>query len=162
MVECAIALSNGNVSTETISEILTLGKDMIAKPVELLDGVREVLQYLGEKYRLFLLTKGDLLDQERKLQRSGLSVYFHHIEVLSDKKENNYKELLEHLEVDVAEFLMIGNSLKSDVLPIINIGAQAIHVPFHTTWTHETVHEDDTNGKHYKTVASVKEILNYL
>lgn len=162
MVECAIALSNGKIPVATLSGILELGKAMMEKPVELLEGIEEVLKYLNEKYRLFLLTKGDLLEQERKLKKSGLSAYFHHIEVLSDKKEANYRHLLEHLEVDVTEFLMVGNSLKSDVLPIVNIGAQAIHVPFHTTWSHEIVGDEEKNGKHYKTLASVKEILNYL
>lgn len=161
MIESAIDLSNGKVSVQTISEILKIGKDMITKPVELLDGVQEVLEKLSKKYRLILLTKGDLLDQERKLEKSGLSAYFHHIEVLSDKKETNYSNLLEHLEIDVQEFLMIGNSLKSDVLPLINIGAQAVHVPFHTTWAHELVPEHDDNGD-YRTLDTLREILDYL
>ncbi|UOB17019.1 HAD family hydrolase [Abyssalbus ytuae] len=161
MIESALDLSNGKISTQIISQILDLGKKLIAKPVELLDGIEEVLQQLSENYRLILLTKGDLLDQERKLEKSGLSQYFHHIEVLSDKKEHNYQNLLEHLEINTKEFLMIGNSLKSDVLPIVNIGAHAIHVPFHTTWQHELVHEDDNNGG-YKTVENIKEVLKYL
>src|SRR5690606_25116712 len=103
----------------------------------------QVLEQLKGKYRLIVLTKGDLLDQERKLERSGISAYFHHVEVLSDKKEDNYLNLLNHLEIDVKNFLMVGNSLKSDVLPIINIGAQAVHVPFHTTWQHEEVSNEN-------------------
>lgn len=126
MIESALDLSNNKVPQETIAQILELGKKMISHPVELLDGVEEVLAKLSGKYRLIVLTKGDLLDQERKLERSGLSQYFHHVEVLSDKKESNYKNLLDHLNIDVKEFLMIGNSLKSDVLPILNIGAQAV------------------------------------
>ncbi len=161
MIESAIELSNGKIQVQTIESILDLGKELISKPVELLDGIEEVLKKLNKKYRLILLTKGDLLDQERKLEKSGLTAYFHHIEVLSDKKEYNYSNLLEHLEIDVNEFLMIGNSLKSDILPIINIGAQAVHVPFHTTWQHEMVNEKDNNGG-YKTVENIKEILNYL
>ncbi|MCM5662881.1 HAD family hydrolase [Galbibacter mesophilus] len=161
MVESAIDLSNGKVDNATISKILNLGKEMLNKPVEVLDGVEEVLKTLVDKYRIILLTKGDLLDQERKLEKSGLSKYFHHIEVLSDKKEENYKNLLEHLEIDVNEFLMVGNSLKSDVLPIVNIGAKAIHVPFHTTWAHEMVKEEDASGN-YKTAEHIKEILKWL
>ncbi|WP_410504027.1 HAD family hydrolase [Galbibacter sp. BG1] len=161
MIESAIDLSNGRVDNATISKILHLGKEMLLKPVEVLDGVEEVLKSLVDKYRIILLTKGDLLDQERKLEKSGLSKYFHHIEVLSDKKEENYKNLLEHLEINVKEFLMVGNSLKSDVLPIVNIGAQAVHVPFHTTWAHEMVKEEETNGS-YKTAEHIKEILNWL
>ena len=114
MIESALDLSNNRISQATITEILNLGKEMLSHPVELLGGVEQVLEALKDKYRLIVLTKGDLLDQERKLEKSGLSKYFHHVEVLSDKKEANYKNLLEHLEIPVEEFLMIGNSLKSD------------------------------------------------
>ncbi|MGB7392910.1 MAG: HAD family hydrolase [Pricia sp.] len=161
MVESALEISNHQVSQATVSEILKLGKRMIEHPVELLDGVREVLHSLKDKYRLIVLTKGDLLDQERKLERSGLSDFFHHVEVLSDKKEENYLHLLNHLKVDVKEFLMIGNSLKSDVLPLLNIGAQAVHVPFHTTWQHEEVKVEE--GEHnYLKINKLTEVLPYL
>jgi len=149
MVESALELSNYNVPTKTIEAILNIGKDMLNKPVELLDGVEAVLKVLSQKYRLILATKGDLLDQERKLEKSGLTKYFHHIEVLSDKKEANYSKLLNNLDINPSEFLMIGNSLKSDVLPLVNIKAHAVHVPFHTTWAHEEVTEEEKNGKAY-------------
>lgn len=161
MIESALDLSNNSISQETISEILDLGKKMISHPVELLDGVEEVLERLVSKYRLIVLTKGDLLDQERKLEKSGLSKYFHHVEVLSDKKESNYRKLLEHLEIQVEEFLMVGNSLKSDVLPILNIGAQAVHVPFHTTWAHELVTDTTPQNNHLK-INTLMDILKYL
>jgi putative hydrolase of the HAD superfamily len=161
MIESAMELSNNNVPQETINKILEIGKHMIARPVELLDGVEEVLGTLEKKYRLIVLTKGDLLDQERKLDRSGLSKYFHHVEVLSDKKEVNYKNLLDHLEIEVGEFLMVGNSLKSDVVPILNIGAAAVHVPFHTTWAHEVVPEEEQPNDHL-TLNSLKDLLKYL
>jgi putative hydrolase of the HAD superfamily len=162
MVEAALEISNNSVSHTSILDILDIGKTMINKPVELLDGVEEVLQTLSIKYRLILATKGDLLDQERKLENSNLTKYFHHIEVLSDKKEANYSKLLNHLDINPSEFLMVGNSLKSDVLPLVNIKAQAIHVPYHTTWEHEKVNEEDTNGKVYKTVKNIDEILQLL
>ena len=162
MVESALELSNHNVSHKTLEAILNIGKDMLNKPVELLDGVEEVLSAVSKKYRLILATKGDLLDQERKLEKSGLTNYFHHIEVLSDKKEANYSKLLKHLDIEPSEFLMIGNSLKSDVLPLVNINANAIHVPFHTTWAHEEVTEKETNGKAYKTINSLPDILKML
>ncbi|HMB65061.1 MAG TPA: HAD family hydrolase, partial [Eudoraea sp.] len=161
MIESALVLSNNSIPQTTITKILDLGKEMISRPVEVIDGVEKVLRHLQNKYRLIVLTKGDLLDQERKLDRSGLSKYFHHVEVLSDKKEENYLNLLEHLEVPVNQFLMIGNSLKSDVMPIVNIGAQAIHVPFHTTWAHEVVSLEDHNNNHL-TVNKITEILKYL
>ncbi|MBC2844883.1 HAD family hydrolase [Winogradskyella flava] len=159
MIELAIELSNSSVSNDIISKMLDIGKDMINKPIELLDGVEQVLKSLSKDYRLILATKGDLLDQERKLEKSGLLQYFHHIEVLSEKQEANYKKLLRHLDINPSEFLMVGNSLKSDILPLVNIGAQAIHVPFHTTWQHEKVTKKETNGMEYKTVDSLSEIL---
>ena len=159
MVESALELSNYNISTKTIESILNIGKDMLNKPVELLDGVEDVLKTLSKKYRLILATKGDLLDQERKLEKSGLTDYFHHIEVLSDKKEANYSNLLNHLDINPSEFLMVGNSLKSDVLPLVNIRAHAIHIPFHTTWAHEEVSDAEKNGKAYKTVNVLNDIL---
>ena len=162
MVESAIEISNGSVSNKTLSSILNIGKTMLNQPVELLDGVEDVLKTLSKKYRLILATKGDLLDQERKLEKSGLTDYFHHIEVLSDKKEANYSKLLNHIDINPSEFLMIGNSLKSDILPLVNIKAHAIHVPFHTTWVHEQVTEEETNGKAYKTVSSLRDILKFL
>ncbi|WP_299117142.1 HAD family hydrolase [uncultured Winogradskyella sp.] len=161
MVELAIELSNGKVSNEIIAKMLQIGKDMINKPIELLDGVEEVLKVLSKDYRLIVATKGDLLDQERKLEKSGLLQYFHHIEVLSEKQEVNYNKLLRHLDIKPSEFLMVGNSLKSDILPLINIGAEAIHVPFHTTWQHEKVAKNETNGAEYRTVENLNEILNY-
>ena len=161
MVECALEISNQQVSQATISEILKLGKKMLDKPVELLDGVREVLTELKDTYRLIVLTKGDLLDQERKVERSGLSEFFQHVEVLSDKKEENYLHLLNHLQIDVKTFLMIGNSLKSDVLPLLEIGAQAVHVPFHTTWKHEEVSIEESK-RNYLKIGKLQDILSYL
>ena len=162
MVESAIEISNGSVSNKTLGKILDIGKSMINQPVELLDGVEEVLKSLSKKYRLILATKGDLLDQERKLEKSGLTDYFHHIEVLSDKKEANYSKLLNHLDINPSEFLMIGNSLKSDILPLLQIGAIAVHVPFHTTWKHEEVSHNQAKNADYITLGSLKELLNYL
>jgi putative hydrolase of the HAD superfamily len=162
MVESALDLSNNRVSQQTILEILNLGKKMIQQPVELLDGVKEVLEKIKNKYRLIVLTKGDLLDQERKLKKSGLSKYFHHVEVLSDKKEANYLKLLNHLEIDINKFLMVGNSLKSDVIPILNIGGKAIHVPFHTTWAHELVTEEEEKVNNHLKLNSIRDILKYL
>lgn len=158
MVECALKLSNYTISQKVIEEILDIGKEMIEKPIELLDGVVEVLQQLQGKYKLIVATKGDLLDQERKLEKSGLLDYFHHIEVMSEKKVPDYKKLVKHLDIEPGELLMIGNSLKSDVLPLIEIGASAIHVPFHTTWAHEEVSQQDAANSDYKTVQSIKDI----
>ncbi|MFC3877687.1 HAD family hydrolase [Winogradskyella maritima] len=162
MVEMAIDLSNGTVSNEIMTKILDIGKRMLNEPVELLDGVEEVLEALSKKYKLIVATKGDLLDQERKLEKSNLLKYFHHIEVLSEKKEDNYSKLLKHLEIQPQHFLMIGNSLKSDVLPLINIGAKAVHVPFHTTWQFETVHNSPLSKTEFLTLKSLSDLKNYL
>ena len=108
------------------------------------------------------MTKGDLLDHERKLEKSGLLKYFQHVEVLSEKKEKNYKRLLAHLNIDLDRFLMVGNSLKSDVIPILNIRSRAVHVPFHTTWAHEMVSEKEVNAKDYLKLSSIKKLVDYL
>lgn len=161
MIELAVDLSNGTVSNTVIAQILDIGKEMINKPIELLDGVEEVLKVLSKDYKLIVATKGDLLDQERKLEKSGLLKYFHHIEVLSEKHHTNYEKLLKRLDIEPEAFLMIGNSLKSDILPLVRIGSQAIHVPFHTTWQHEQVTKKETHGVEYKTVKSLIEILDF-
>jgi len=162
MVEMALELSNYTISNEVIEEILNIGKRMIHQPVELLDDIEKVLSNLSQNYRLIVATKGDLLDQERKLEKSGLLKYFHHIEVLSDKKEANYKKLLSHLDIKPSEFLMVGNSLKSDVLPLVNIKSNAIHIPFHTTWEHEKVEVNKTESQSYTTLSRANDLLKLL
>jgi putative hydrolase of the HAD superfamily len=162
MVECALEISNYNLNPKLLEEILNIGKEMLLKPIDLLDGVEEVLKSLYGKYKLIVATKGDLLDQERKLEKSGLLQYFHHIEVMSEKKEKDYQKLIKHLDIETNELLMIGNSLKSDVLPLINIGASAIHVPFHTTWAHEEVSDFEQKNVNYKTINNLKELVSIL
>jgi putative hydrolase of the HAD superfamily len=162
MVECALELSNYQLAQKSLEKILNIGKEMLEKPIELLDGIEEVLQSLQGKYKLVVATKGDLLDQERKLEKSNLLKYFHHIEVMSDKKEKDYQKLIRHLDIQPSEFLMIGNSLKSDVLPLVAIGSSAIHVPFHTTWAHENVPKGSESKTSYVTVLNIKQVLAYL
>ena len=159
MMECSLELSNYKLPQETIGKILDIGKDMLEKPIELLDGVEKVLQGLQGKYRLIVATKGDLLDQERKLEKSNLLQYFHHVEIMSDKKEKDYLKLVKHLDIAPSQLLMIGNSLKSDVLPLLNINASAIHVPFHTTWVHEEIPEEDQQKLDYITLVNIKELI---
>jgi putative hydrolase of the HAD superfamily len=142
LVECAIDITEGRVSADTIRQILDIGKSMLRRPIELLEDVQLVLERLAPNYRMIVATKGDLLDQEGKMKRSGVASYFHHIEVMSDKREQQYIQLLQHLDIRPCEFLMIGNSMKSDILPPLNLGAWAVHVPFHTTWAHEEVESD--------------------
>jgi putative hydrolase of the HAD superfamily len=132
-------ISNNTIPIEVIEKIIEYGKELLEKPIELLDGVEETLQTLYGKYKLVVATKGDLLDQRRKLHNSGLGKYFHHIEVMSDKQEKDYTDLIKRLDIQADEFFMIGNSLKSDVLPVLAIGGHAVHIPFHTTWAHERI-----------------------
>ncbi len=159
MVECALELSNYQIRQKTIEAILNIGKEMLEKPIELLDGIEDVLGKLEGKFKLIIATKGDLLDQERKLEKSNLLKYFHHIEVMSDKKVKDYQKLIKHLDINPSELLMIGNSLKSDVLPLLEIGASAIHVPFHTTWAHEEVSREESSKSEYKTLSNIKDVL---
>lgn len=159
MIECALELSNYTINPKALQAILDIGKEMLNKPIELLPEIEEVLKTLQPKYKLILATKGDLLDQERKLEKSNLAHYFHHIEVMTDKKAKDYHKLIKHLDIHPSQFMMIGNSLKSDILPVLEIGAAAIHVPFHTTWIHEEVSEIETSEKNYHTVLNIKEVL---
>jgi putative hydrolase of the HAD superfamily len=152
LVETAIIVSDGRLTASETGKILELGKAQISEKNPLLEGVHEVLRILASRYRLIVATKGDLLDQERKLKNSGIAGYFHHIEIMSDKKEENYLRLLEHLDVKPQEFLMIGNSLKSDILPVIGLGGFAIHIPYRITWQHEELLPDEMPDNHFFSV----------
>ncbi len=159
LVETAIRISNNKVPTSTIDSIIKLGKEQLNKPNHLLDGVNQVLESLKTKYKLIVATKGDLLDQERKLKNSNLLQYFHHIEIMSDKQEGNYKDLLTHLDIEPAEFLMVGNSLKSDIIPVLNLGGYGVFIPFHITWQHEHVDENDVSNPRFFKANSLTDLL---
>lgn len=161
LIEAAIKVTKGNLQTELLEKLIEKGKVMLQEPVELLDGIEKTLEQLSRKYRLVMATKGDLLDQERKLIKSGLEKYFHHIEIVSDKTEKQYKKLVHHLDIAEKEFLMVGNSLKSDILPVLNIGAYAFHIPFHTTWVHEMV-DEEVNHPNFRTFSKATELLDVL
>ncbi|MGB4838805.1 MAG: HAD family hydrolase [Saprospiraceae bacterium] len=161
MVETVIKIGGNTLPMDIISKIVSIGRSQLNQPVILLEGVEEVLQILKNKYKLVVVTKGDLLDQERKLDKSGLAGFFHHIEIVSEKRNSDYKKLLKHLDILPQEFLMIGNSLKSDILPVLELDSYGVHVPFHTTWEHEKVDVIITNPKFYQ-VEHINEILNFL
>ncbi|PXY03056.1 HAD family hydrolase [Marinifilum breve] len=160
MIETGLKITNGNLPAEKVQAILELGKEQINKPVELIDGVESVLKSLFGRYRLIVATKGDLLDQERKLKKSGLLKYFHHIEVMSDKQESDYEKLIKHLDIEAEEFLMVGNSLKSDILPVLQLGGKAVHVPFHTTWEHEMVEEEEISNSDFQKIEKIEELIS--
>lgn len=161
MIEAAMKISNNTISMEIIEKIIALGKELLQKPIELLDGVEDTLQTLHGKYKLVVATKGDLKDQRRKLHDSGLGKYFHHIEVMSDKQEKDYTDLLNRLEIQSDAFFMIGNSLKSDVLPVLGIGGHAVHIPYHTTWEHEKI-SHKVEHPNFKTLEKISDVLEIL
>ena len=158
MIETALKLTQNNINGTGIEKIIAIGRDLLEKPVELLPNVEEVLQELQGKYKLVVATKGDLKDQHRKLHDSKLGPYFHHIEVLSDKTELDYTKMLARLECEPKDFVMIGNSLKSDVLPILNIGGTGIHIPYLTTWEYEKIDFEIEHEK-FTSLTDIKEVI---
>ena len=161
MIETALSVSNKTIEIEIVEKIVEYGKELLGRPVEVFDEVEEVLNKLKDRYRLVVATKGDLLDQERKLKNSGIDHYFHHIEIMSDKREADYLKLIKHLDIPPSEFVMVGNSLKSDVLPVLEIGGHAFHIPYHTTWAHEIV-EHTIDHPNFKELAHIKDVLSFL
>lgn len=159
MIETALEVSNQKIAADDIRQIVDLGKSLLEIPIELLPKVKETLEVLKEKgkYKLVVATKGDLLDQENKLERSGLAPYFDHIEVMSDKTEKEYLRLLNILQIKPSEFLMIGNSLKSDIQPVLALGGYGVHIPFEVMWQHEVV--DAFTHKNLKQVKGFDELL---
>ncbi len=161
LIEAAITISNGGMKIGLVEKLIEKGKQMLQEPIELIDGIDGTLEELSNRYRLVMATKGDLLDQERKLIKSGLERHFHHIEIVSDKTEKQYKKLVRHLDIAENEFLMVGNSLKSDILPVLNIGAHAFHIPFHTTWAHEMV-DGEVDHPNFRSFTKASELLEVL
>ncbi len=161
LIEAAIKIANGDMKIGLIEKLIEKGKQMLQEPVELIDGIDDTLDELSKRYRLVMATKGDLLDQERKLIKSGLERHFHHIEIVSDKTEKQYSKLVKHLDITENEFLMVGNSLKSDILPVLNIGAYAFHIPFHTTWVHEMVN-GEIKHPNFRSFDKASELLQVL
>jgi putative hydrolase of the HAD superfamily len=143
MIETAVELSEGRITGREIAVLLDLGKEMLATPVEVLAGVEEAVKELAaDGYALMVITKGDLFDQETKVARSGLGPLFRHVEVVSEKREADYTRILERYNIAPERFLMVGNSVKSDILPVLAIGARAVHIPYEITWAHEHVAEE--------------------
>jgi putative hydrolase of the HAD superfamily len=161
VMETAIKLAGDQATASLLHQILIFGKEQLEQPVELLQDVHKTLNALYGKYKLIVVTKGDLLDQERKLLRSGIAHLFHHVEIISDKTPQTYRELLNHLDIQPEEFLMTGNSMKSDILPPLSLGCYAIHVPYKTTWAHETAEAPQQNSR-FKEVGTLWDIVDFL
>lgn len=161
MIETALAVSHNRVSQECISQIIDFGKSLLQMPVQLIDGVEDVLSYLSDRYKLIVATKGDLLDQQSKLRRSGIEHYFDRVEIVSEKNEEEYLKLISRLDVPPEHFMMVGNSLKSDILPVLNIQCHAVYVPFHTTWEHE-IADDPIDHVNFRRIESLTELTGLL
>jgi putative hydrolase of the HAD superfamily len=142
MIETAIQLTEGRIPASDLEVILGWGKRMLTMPTELLDGVEPALRELAHRYDLLLITKGDLFDQESKLARSGLADLFLGVEIVSEKNAGSYRGILTRRGINAGEFVMVGNSLRSDVVPVLELGARAVHIPYQVTWHHEHVPEE--------------------
>lgn len=162
MIETAIELTNGAITGAEIQQIIDVGRKLIDFPIDVLDGIPEVLETLSKHFDLMVLTKGDLFDQESKIARSGLGPYFKHVEIVSEKNEQAYLRILDKYNVQPADFIMIGNSLKSDILPVVHIGGCAVHIPYAITWAHEHVADEQLVGKTFTTLESARELLALL
>jgi putative hydrolase of the HAD superfamily len=138
-IETALGLTSGRISPDEIAQILALGREMMTHPVEVLPGADAVLAALAPHYRLLLITKGDLRDQERKVAKSGLAGRFTQIEIVSEKDQGAYERILRRHAIEPRRFLMVGNSLKSDIVPVLALGASGVHIPYRITWAHEQV-----------------------
>jgi putative hydrolase of the HAD superfamily len=142
MIETAIQVTDRRIPTADLEVILGWGQKMLGEPTELLDGVEAALLDLSRRYELLLITKGDLFDQESKLARSGLAEMFTGVEILSEKNVDAYRSVLRRRHIEPAHFVMVGNSLRSDIAPVLALGARGVHIPYPLTWHHEHVPED--------------------
>ncbi len=165
MIETAIQVTEGRIPATDLEVILGWGKRMLQEPTELLDGVDAALRELGKRYDLLLITKGDLFDQESKLARSGLADLFLGVEILSEKNVDSYRSVLRRRGIKPADFVMVGNSLRSDVAPVLALGAQAVHIPYHITWHHEELPEEslpETGWRRLANIAALGQALTEL
>ncbi len=149
LIETAIELTQGRISGREIQEVIDLAKDMLTAEVQLLEYARETIARLAISYPLMMITKGDLFDQEAKIARSGLRQYFQYVEIVSDKTRDGYATLLARYHLEPSRFLMVGNSLRSDISPVVALGGWAVHIPYPITWAHENVSPPQRDQKRY-------------
>jgi putative hydrolase of the HAD superfamily len=162
MLETAIELTEARIPASDLEVILGWGKKMLLEPTKLLDGVEETLTDLSKKYDLLLITKGDLFDQESKLARSGLGELFLGVEIVSEKDVDTYRGIFERRAIQPADFVMVGNSLRSDVVPVVELGARAVHIPYQVTWHHEHVDEERLPSQGWRRLDSIREVTALL
>ena len=162
LIETAVELTDGAVSSHELAEMTRWIRGMLEHPVELLDGVAEALDALGEDHRLLLITKGDLHDQGRKVKASGLAHHFEAVHIVAEKDEATYREILEANALNSADFVMIGNSVRSDILPVVALGAAAVHIEYHLTWAHEQVQSATPTETGYHQAENLAAVVPYL
>jgi len=158
MIETAIQLTDRRIPAADLEVILGWGQKMLSAPTELLDGVEAALQDVSRRYELLLITMGDLFDQESKLARSGLAEVFKGVEILSEKNIDAYRSVLRRRHIEPAEFVMVGNSLRSDIAPVIALGARGVHIPYPLTWHHEQVPEDSMPREGWHRLGNIGEL----
>jgi putative hydrolase of the HAD superfamily len=158
MLETAIELTEAKIPAADLEVILGWGKRMLMQPTELLAGVEETLRLLARSYDLILITKGDIFDQESKLARSGLGELFFGVEIVSEKNTETYGGVFKRRGIDPSKFVMVGNSLRSDIVPVVSIGGRAVHIPYVVTWQHEEVAEHDLPKEGWRRISSVTEL----
>jgi putative hydrolase of the HAD superfamily len=159
MIEAAIEVTDGSIGVDEIDQIMASGRTMLEHPVDLLDGVDETITDLAEAgYRLLMITKGDLHHQERKIAASGLADRFERLEIVAEKDPLTYKRVIESTGVAPEAFCMVGNSVRSDVLPVLEVGGHAVHIPYHVTWAHEHADHDGS----VPTLTSISELPAWL
>ena len=158
LIETAITVTDGRIGAHDVARIVDWAKDMLRQPVDLLEGAAETVADLAARYRLVLITKGDFFHQESKVARSGLAEHFDVVEIVAEKDVASYRRVLARAGVDPATFVMVGNSLRSDVLPVLDVGGRAVHIPYHLTWEHERVADHDHDGRRYTELGDIREL----
>ena len=158
MLATAIQLTEARIPAADLEVILGWGKRMLMEPTELLERVEETLKQIAGRYDLLLITKGDIFDQESKLARSGLGELFLGVEIVSDKNTDSYARIFRRRGINPAEFVMVGNSLRSDVVPVVSLGGYAVHIPYSVTWHHEHVPEDELPREGWRRIAGIGEL----
>ena len=140
MIESAVQLTGERISARDVHRVIEIGRATLQHPVELIDGIREAVEAIASRHEIVLITKGDLFHQESKIEKSGLAALFQRIEVVSEKDTSTYQRVLRELGVPASRFVMVGNSLRSDIAPVVELGGWGIHIPYHITWAHEADH----------------------
>jgi putative hydrolase of the HAD superfamily len=169
MIEAAIAITQQRISATDVHRLVEIGKDVLKHPVELLPGIRAAVEAIAAEYPLVLITKGDLFHQEAKVRHSGLDDLFRRIEIVSEKDAGTYARLFAEFNIAAQDFVMVGNSLRSDIEPVIRLGGWGIHMPYHVTWAHELEHGIDAAEPRLRTAAeaaalpgALRDITTYL